>query len=298
VARGPFRYNSSIARNAPFSSLAEFAVLIWLLLMLIVVGVSLAVVLWGGTFFFQGYIYTEPSPGIYWQAPAAAALLTFGYTVWCLTIAFNSKATPQNLPIDSIFRFTAKEEMPDLKGNPAPRITAIKLDRKKTGADKDGETIFYVSKRDERGRFIYKDTTLKQRPWHGQDVIAIEFARPEGEKIRFDLRPTEQGGYREFVNSDGWVMREYEEGPTGRPEKFRFGRLLLNVFFNFAHLLGWFIALWLLLRFQWAHALGFAIVMWLAFTLIFLPMMLGYAGLVAANRHTAAALLGALSALA
>jgi hypothetical protein len=43
---------------------------------------------------------------------------------------------------------------------------------------------------------------------------------------------------------------------------------------NLAHLLVWFLALWLLLRFQWGHALGLAFVLWIAMTLVIVPMLL------------------------
>ena len=99
--------------------------LLALFFILIVTAVSLTVILWAGTFFFQGYIYTEPSPGIVWQAPAAAALLTLGYTVWCLCIALNPNASPRNLPIDTILNFNPEVEMSDLKGKPAENVWAI-----------------------------------------------------------------------------------------------------------------------------------------------------------------------------
>jgi hypothetical protein len=259
-----------------------------LLLILIVTAVSLTVILWAGTFFFQGYIYTEPSPGIFWQAPAAAALLTLGYTIWCFSIALNPNATGQNLPIDTIFRFSPKEEMPELQGRPAKRIWAIKIDRKKTGDNKDGEIVEYVGKAAIRPQFQYWEVKeIKPHPWHKQDVIAIEIEieKPDRTKLRFDLTPTTESDYRQFESQDGWVIREYEEGPTGVPIRFRFGRLLLNLFFNVCHFVGWFLGLWVLLRFQWTHALGLAVVLWLIFTLTMLPMMLGYAGSVAADRQ-------------
>jgi hypothetical protein len=277
-------YNSSIARIMLIATLAEFTVLLYLLLILIVTAVSLTVVLWAWTFFFQGYIYTEPSPGIYWQAPAAAAALTFGYLIWSLAIALSASATPTNLPIDSIFRFSPKEEMAEMQGRPAAKIWAIK--RKKKGDDQDVDKVPYINKRDTPTKFHYEDTSLVHRPWQRQDVFAIDVEIPDKDTMRFSLTPTEQSDYRQYVSQDGWVIREYEDGPTGLPIKFRFTRLLWNLIFNFVHFVGWFAALWLLLRFQWAHALGLAVIFWVIATLVFLPIFLGYAGLVAANRHT------------
>src|SRR5437016_14176846 len=105
--------------------------------------------------------------------------------------------------------------------------------------------------------------------------------------MRVDLVKSAEEANREFMRADGWVITELPGaggGPHVVPYKFRWGRWFANLFFNFGHLVVWFLGLWVILRFQWAHALGFAVVMWLIVTLIFLPMLLGYAGLVAANR--------------
>jgi hypothetical protein len=64
------------------------------------------------------------------------------------------------------------------------------------------------------------------------------------------------------------------EGQLGRVSTFYAGRLILNLFLNFLHLLIWFIALWLLLRFQWPHALGLAIVLWAVMLLFIVPQVL------------------------
>jgi hypothetical protein len=93
------------------------------------------------------------------------------------------------------------------------------------------------------------------------------------------------------VSRDGWVITERpgpDGGPSVVPYKFRWGRWVINLFFNFGHFAVWFIGLWLVLRFQWAQALGFAFVMWLIATLIVVPLLLEYAGGVAVNRREAA----------
>ncbi len=271
-----------------------------LFIILIITLMSLVVVLWGGTIFIQGYVYTEPSAGIAWRAPVLAGLLTIGYAIWCLTVAFSSEASPSNIPINTIFRFTPKE---DMLRKPAAKLWAIKADRKKTDAEnRDGETILYVSRRvpDKLNteKFQYVDDA--KLPWQSRNVIAIEI-QPEGEpaKMRFDLVElksgsfdlvdTKRGQYRQFVSSDGWVITEYEEGPTGLPVRFRWSRFLLNIFFNAAHFGAWFLGLWLVLRYPWLHALGLAAVMWLAMTLLILPMMLGYAGQVSEARRSVTA---------
>jgi hypothetical protein len=173
---------------------------------------------------------------------------------------------------------------------PVAKLWAIKIDRRKTGDDKDGEKVEYKKVRDSQKRFHYVDTSLTPRPWNPQDVIAIEMEKDDGAKRRFDLVPTGKYENRQFRSSDGWIMKETQDGPTGNPERFRLDRLLWNLFFNFAHLAAWFLVLWLLLRFQWPHALGLAVVLWLLFTLAILPMMLDYAANVAVKRQAVASL--------
>ena len=254
-----------------------------LLLILMVTVVSLMVALWVATYLFQGYIYLEPSQQLYWQAPAAAALLGFGYVLWCLSIASSSGATPQNIPIDTIFRFSPRE---DMLAKPAPRIAAIKLPANKSALErKEEEAVDYVSKQVNQKQFHYVDTTLTPRPWQRQGVIAVVLEKPDGAKIRFDAVPTGEGEYRQFVSKDGWVMHEFEGGPTGLPIKFSFGRMMWNLIFNFGHLLGWFIALWLILRFQWGHAVGLALVLWALVTVAILPVLLTYSADVARTRN-------------
>ena len=256
-----------------------------LFVVLLITLASLAAMLWAGTYFFQGYIYTEPSPGIAWQAPAAAGLLTFGFAVWCFTIAFWTGASPTNLPIDTLFRFTPKQ---DMVAKPIDRIWAIKQDSKKEGAEKEEKRIAYV--REQKwigGRLEYTYQEPNQGPqWNAQDVVAIEIDK-DGNKLRFDA---DKEGV--FVTSDGWIMQEDRYGrPTGIPVKSFYGRLILNFLFNIAHFVGWFLGLWLLLRFQWTHALGLAVVLWVVATLILLPMLLEEAGKVAQARQVQTALM-------
>jgi hypothetical protein len=238
----------------------------------------------GGTYYFQGYIYLEPSPNIYWQAPVAAAVLTSGYMVWCVTLATTPGASPQSLPYDTIIRFNPTE---DMLSRPAPRIWAVKSSSKKGQERKDGEKIRYVSKRDGPTRYHYQDTSIKPRLWQGQNVIAIEIEKDDGTTIRFDYEETDDGGHRRFRSKDGWEMLESpQDGPTGLPTRFRSSRLFWNLFFNLGHFSVWFVTLWLILRYQWIHAFGLAIVLWVVFTLTMLPMLLGYAGHAAASRQS------------
>ena len=77
-----------------------------LLLILLITGLGMAVLLYVGAMFFQGYIYTEPSRELYWQAPAAAGVLTLFLMLWCVLDANSPGTAPGDIPYDTIFRFT------------------------------------------------------------------------------------------------------------------------------------------------------------------------------------------------
>ena len=245
----------------------------WLLL--IVAAVSIVVFLYIGTLFFQGYIYTEATPGLFWQAPAAGAVMAGFFALWCLAVVNSADAHPEDIPYDTLFRFSPRVEMVK---EPVKEIWAVK---------KNDEKVRYKRHRIDQRRYEYRDATVG-RPWNGTGVKAIELDH-EDTKYRFDLTASETGAYPRFVNEKGWSMPAFESGPTGIPTAFRTSRFLANLFFNITHLILWFVCLWLLLRFQWSHALGLAFCLWLLFTLALLPMMLSYAAEVAQARPPARA---------
>ena len=53
-----------------------------LIVVYVLAGLALAVLLWAGTLWFQGYIYSEPAGHLYWRAPAAGIALTLFLAVW------------------------------------------------------------------------------------------------------------------------------------------------------------------------------------------------------------------------
>jgi hypothetical protein len=248
---------------------------LYLTLILAVVCVALMVVLFVGSMFLQGYIYTEPSPQMWWAAPAAGAVLGVFFAGWCYAVARSADARPNDIPYDTFFNFSTHVYMVK---DPVTVIWAVK---------KNGEKVKYARFREDQNRYSYKDTSSVQRPWRGTGVVAIELEH-DGEKYRFEEAKAESGSYQEFVNDKGWSMKVYESGPTGQPRAFRAGHVFANLFFNFMHAALWFVCLWLLIRFQWSHALGLAICLWLLFSLAILPMMLDYAARVAVARQAAA----------
>lgn len=251
-----------------------------LLLSILVVGLALGVLLYAGALFLQGYIYTEPSEGLFWQAPAAAAALTLFLGLWTLLVANSSTAAPGDNPYDTLLRSSPKEE---LTRDPVPEIVAI---------HKNGQEVTYKLLKQPTGRGEYLDKAAQARgephpPAYNPDNVKALRLKHNNQDLVFELRPTDTGANRHFVNpATGYTIVEYDGGPTGRPYLFRWSRLLVNLFLNFFHLALWFLCFWLLLRFQWGHALGLAFALWAMFTLVFLPMLLDSAAEVAQQRRS------------
>jgi len=246
-----------------------------LLLVFFVCGIALTVLLWVGSLFFQGYIYTEPSPELYWQAPTAGFALALFFTMW--TWLVQSTATPREMPYDTLFRFSPQV---DKYKRPTPRIWVVRKDVK--------DPIPYTRHRIGQNQYEYKNGQQRYSP---ANVKALLVEEENGDKLRLEPAAAREGSpYREFVDpKSGWTMMEYEDGPTGQLISYRFGLFAVNIILNLLHLAVWFVCLWLLLRFTWGHALGFAFVLWLIVTLTVLPMVLSEAAADGARTRTAAA---------
>ena len=245
-----------------------------LLVITLLTGLTLAVFLYVGGAFLQGYIYTEPSQDLYWQAPASGLVLAGFFFVWLYLIVNTQGASTRDIPYDTVFRFAPRvDRIPE----PAKEIWAVK---------KNGAKVRYTSDRQGQTSWRYLDKSYSPgRPWRDDGVEAVEVVL-DNENVIFKRVKGTQGSYGEYVSDTGWIMKEYGDGPTGIPTIFRWGRFLAILFLNFVHFLLWWLCLWLLMRFQWAHALGLAFVMWLIFTLMILPMLIGYAVETAERRAT------------
>jgi hypothetical protein len=240
----------------------------------LIVGVALLALLWGGTAFLQSYFYTEVSTAIFWQAPAAAAALTLFYGLWCLLDYSAAESRPGYLPYDTIFRFSAEETKETKDRKPVEYLWAVK----KVGSKE--EKIRYKRYTVGQGKYQYFQEMMdrsKGPPWRGTGVVAL-LVPEEGGEVRYDLTKPEQGANWLFVSPDGWTIMYYDDGPTGEPIKSSTGLWLVNLLLNVVHFGLWFVCLWLLLRFQFSHALGLAFVLWLVMTIVVVPMMLVRAG--------------------
>lgn len=245
-----------------------------ILLIFVLSAASLALLFWLGGMFLQGYLYTQPSENMHWQAPVAGLAVGTFFTAWCWMIFASPVAAPTNLPYDTLFRFSAKDEM---FTEPVKELRA---------QPKIGKAVVYKRQRLGQDKYVYLDTSLAKRPWN-HDAQAI-FLIYKDEEFRFEPVEAYRGGYRIYASDKGgWEMPIYDDGPSGIPVTFRYGRFTANILLNLGHFLLWFACLWLLMRFLPSHALLLAIGLWLVATLLLLPMLFSYAGDLAQQRRKA-----------
>jgi hypothetical protein len=223
-----------------------------LLFVFVVIFLASAVVLWGGTFVLQAYIYSNPSPDLYWRAPLAAAVVTAFLGFWTM-LDYRRPGS-----FNTLFEFSARDDQA----------------YDKFWSVKNKQEILYVSHKTGQGRTEYRDPQGK--PWVRSDteglVEAIVVEEPDGRKTRF-VAETQDG---KFSAKQGEPVRYREEGGKrimtdqyiGKLSATRWGLVIGNILLNFGHFIAWFVVLWLLLRFQWPHAFGLALALWAMFMFV------------------------------
>jgi len=218
---------------------------------------AVAVILWAGTVFLQGYVYSEPVEQVYWRAPLAGLIMTLFVGLWC---SFDYKNPGR---YGSVFDVAAASDN-------------TRYD--KFWSERNGQEILYSLKKDAKGRGDYYDANGKRWNRRGTDGImtAITVEDKDGQKIRFEAELTSDGRFKtndqdvvRYIEKEG-KHRVMTDNYPGQLSEARSGIVAANLFLNFLHLIAWFLCLWLLLRFQWGHALGLACVAWLVLT-FFLP---------------------------
>jgi hypothetical protein len=245
--------------------------LLLLILILVLVGAVLAVFLWVGSVWLQGYIYSEPAGGMLWRAPAAGAALMLFLAFWCFLNYRLGEPNAGELPLDTWWNFSPTDIYP---ARPWPKFWAVK----------DGREIEY----DRRGtpglggntQYRYLDQNTNQ-PWSRESggIVSAILVEEGDQKVRFNLDLPPGGKFKpgepaRYVEDGGRhrVLTE-EDVQRGQMTRFRTGLFVGYVVLNLLFLAVWFACLWLLLRFQWPHALGLAVAMWLAIMLAIFPLL-------------------------
>jgi hypothetical protein len=231
-----------------------------LLLTFLLLFLGVAIFLWAGTLFFQGYIYSEPVSGLYWRAPAAGAALALFLAFWCFLDyrqpgRYNATWFEPTASEDEVF-----DKFWSVKGN---------------------QEVLYEARKNARGQVEYMDAA--RRPWTRSDadgiVEAIVVEGKDGQRIRFDAELTAD---KKFKTGQGEPVRYIEVGGQGRvmTETYigklpisHWGATVAQITLSLLHLALWFACLWLLLGFQWSHAFGLALILWLVITLTLLPIV-------------------------
>lgn len=239
-----------------------------LILVLLLVWFVLVVFLAAWTLWFQAYIYTQPVEQLLWRAPAAGTLVALSVFLW----AFLDYRAPGRYT--TLWQFDAADDFE------YPQLIV-------PAAGGKDDVYKKVNRGDKRLHYERNGRPLMTRP---DKVITVE---ENGEKSVFEPDRDERGKFK-ATDNEGLRYRDakgriMEDGQLGRVRTFYPGRLFLNLFLNFFHLVVWFLSLWLLLRFQWSHALGLAVVLWGVMLLFIVPQVLAVAEKTAVQRALPAA---------
>jgi hypothetical protein len=228
-----------------------------LILILVVVWIVLTVVLAAWTLWFQGYIYSEPTTGILWRAPAAGTVLVLVLAVW---VFFDYRAPGR---YRTLIEFSPSEDQ-EYK-----QLQVVTKNRKET----------YELRKNARGMSEYRNRNAAgpALPGRPDKVIVTE----DGKEYTFEPDRTTEGSTLQYRDSRGKVMLE---GQLGRVRTFHGSWLLGNLFLNLIQLVAWWLCLWVLLRFQMSHALGLAVIFWGVMMLFVMPPVLTKAEEVARSR--------------
>jgi hypothetical protein len=230
-----------------------------LLLVVVLIGVVLTAALWFGTLFLQSYFYTEPSGGVFWQAPLAAGVLTLFYLFWAvLNVMGGTVVEGRNeIPYGILWSFSNRV---DLSSDPAPELES----KRKNETEVE---VFKLEKSPKGAKYKKVGGT---EYWSSAGVEWVKIKDKEGKEYKFEPVPTPRGGNLVFVDREsGWEMTP--DVRPGMASYTSFGRLVVYFFLNALHLALWVLCLWLVLRFSLGHALGLGLVMWLLFTLAVFP---------------------------
>jgi hypothetical protein len=229
------------------------------LVTLLLLTAGLAVFLWAGTLFLQGYIYTEPAGELYWRAPAAAGALGLFLGLWCI-LNYNS---PDRY--GTLFDF-----------NPSVSKSFSEFKSRRKGSQE--KTVFT-----KKGLDFRSPRGEKWAPTGGGPIVeSVYVPLDDGKEVEFRADVNEKGNFKKetptspvrYLEVDGSRAITQDQLDRGEWSASSTGLFFVNLLINLFHLGLWFVCLWLLLRFQWLHALGLGLILWLVMTLVANPLLL------------------------
>jgi hypothetical protein len=255
-----------------------------LLTILVIVFIILAIVLAATTLGVQGYIYSEPVPGISWRAPAAGGAIALFLALWAFLDYGSIKPEQTDVPYDTLFRFAPTET------RELDKFWSIKSSSFEAPPEQD-KKILYSRRVASAPEYVDPQGRRWERSDAGGVMRAIVVEEPGGQEIR--LEPDKTVEKKNPSDPDGPKIKYFDsernkeafpgyKQVNGRRKMlqigvlsvFRWGLFLANLLLNAIFFGVCFVCVWLILRFQWTHALMLGGLLWLVLSLVVMPILL------------------------
>jgi hypothetical protein len=235
-----------------------------LLILLAALTLILAVILWGGSVFLQGWLYNDLANRLPLRALAGGAILSLFLTGWCAVY----KADPDRF--DTLVSFKTEtldgtyDEFQSVRSVNKKEQKPVRYVRKGSSNDFESpETGKVWSRSDADGMVV---ALLIKEKGHDQPTrFEANLDQNTG-----NFRPPEETRYE----ADGG--RKYMD-LSGRGKVYRKRTLAYvgNIFANLLHLALWVAVLCPVIRFALSHAIGIGLVAWAITMLVVQPALFG-----------------------
>ncbi|WP_020469452.1 hypothetical protein [Zavarzinella formosa] len=229
--------------------------------------VGLVVVLWAGSVYLQGWLYSDVASKMPLRALAGALIIAGFLTGWCMIY----KGDPGRF--DTLVNFSREKT----------EGVYHEIDSVRRVGKEEKKPVKYVRNPGGRGATTEFLTTDGQKPWTRSDsdgmVVAIlvkEKDQPEPTRFNAKLDP----GDKFPVNGLRYVQpntnRYMDEASLGTIYRVRSWSIIGNLFANFLHLAIWCAVLCFIMRFEFGNAVAFGLVLWAITMFVVQPALFGF----------------------
>ena len=237
-----------------------------LLTLFAILVVALAAVLWVGSIFLQGWLYSDLARHLPLRAVGGAVVLAGFHTAWC----WSYQGDPGRF--DTLQNFS--REKLDGSYDEFQSVRKVGNDEKKPAK--------FERKKGGRGTTDDFQAADTKKPWARSDaegmVAAVLVQEPnKTEPTRFNAELQPDGKFPatglRYIEDKG--KRYMDEAAIGKVYRVRPAAILMNLLANGFHLLLWIVVIWIGMRFTVGNAVAIGLVAWGLVMVVVQPVLFG-----------------------